>query len=664
MAESAWTRHQESGYRIRGVPLLDAVAAAGMLGALFGLIDFFLFETHSQRPVIHEFVLSKPSFWSLSLLSYQVVILTLFATFLCLFSFLAIKSVSKRFVSLKLFSPLAFSVFSVFFLLIMLRLLRNSGQYFNLILLTIWFLISILLVFLLERKALRKSIDPDYRHSNRMLISSFVITVFIISCSFLAPDIQSAISRISSRTEIQDSKSPNILFIVLDTVRTDHLSCYGYKQNETPNIDRISRDSLLFLNAFSTAPWTVPSHASMFTGLHTFQHHADWGHTYLTSDHLTIAEYLKEMGYRTAGFSENPFVGPHSGLAQGFTEFHESWRRPIIVRAIKKLMISLGVQKDQLEYAGRTSGLFRRWLIAGGENRRPFFAYINFMAAHLPRYPRRSFGDGRWSSETLKKIEPVNLVPERFYLEPYRLDQHELSVMREIYDQEISYMDEYIGEIVDFLNERKILENTILIITSDHGENFGEHGFVEHQLCIYNTLIHVPLLIRYPRLFSPRIIDENVSTINIFSTIVEILNAERDEMESPRTELDVPSLQRTSENQMIISEYANGLDMMKRALRSEAQDFDFSPFDRELKSLIIGGHKYICDSTGREELYDIRADPGEKNDIAAQESSMVLHFRQMLTEFVDSGEKPLFAECVRPIDDATRDALRALGYEP
>ena len=115
---------------------------------------------------------------------------------------------------------------------------------------------------------------------------------------------------------------------------------------------------------------------------------------------------------------------------------------------------------------------------------------------------------------------------------------------------------------------------------------------------------------------------------------------------------------------MIISEYANGLDMMKRAIINEASDFDFSPYDRELKSLIMGDHKYIWDSTGREELYDIRADPDEENDIATRERSMVLQYRQILAESTDAGENLPSSENVPPIDDATRDALRALGYEP
>ena len=293
MSGSTSDRGTEAGHRFHAIPLLDNLAAAGLLGALFGLVDFILFETHGHRPVIHEFVLSKPSFWSLSLLSYQVVIWILIAIIVCLLAYFSIRITSNIFSFLKHFSTLTFTVLAIISLIMTLRFLQNSQQSVRLFWFIVLSLTIIVFVLLLESRILKKLTSPEYLHSNRNLISSLLITIFIVSVTFLAPDISSAISRISRHTEIQDSDSPNVLFIVLDTVRPDHLSCYGYNQNETPNIDRISRDGLLFLNAFSTAPWTLPSQASMFTGLHTSQHQADWGHAYLTSDHLTLAEYLR-----------------------------------------------------------------------------------------------------------------------------------------------------------------------------------------------------------------------------------------------------------------------------------------------------------------------------------------------------------------------------------
>ena len=145
---------------------------------------------------------------------------------------------------------------------------------------------------------------------------------------------------------------------------------------------------------------------------------------------------------------------------------------------------------------------------------------------------------------------------------------------------------------------------------------------------------------------------------------MDILNSEQDELKNPGADSEVSAIHRVSEDQVIIAEYSNGLDMMKEALHDEAPNFDFSPYDRDLKSLTMGDYKYIWDSNGGEQLFDVRADADEKYDIAAQEKSIVLHYRQMLAELTDSQENVPSSESVPLIDDATRDALRALGYQP
>ena len=191
---------------------------------------------------MQEFVLSKPGFWSLSLLSYQVVTLTLLAYFLCLAVFLATRILFKRFEFFKSFSPLFFTYLSIFSILFTLRFLKNSEQHLKLALLIIWFVISIVTAFFVRKKILNSFKDSGYRHSNVLLICSFVTTLIIVSSSFLAPDIDFTILENPKHTPAHESKYPNVLLVVLDTVRMDHLSCYGYTQNETPNIDRMSRE--------------------------------------------------------------------------------------------------------------------------------------------------------------------------------------------------------------------------------------------------------------------------------------------------------------------------------------------------------------------------------------------------------------------------------------
>ncbi len=234
--------------------------------------------------------------------------------------------------------------------------------------------------------------------------------------------------------------------------------------------------------------------------------------TRLRDEFVTLAERLTESGYASAGFSENPFVGIANGFAQGFDEFHETWRRPLLERAVIKALRALGRRYD-LQYAPRTTSLLSGWLETRRSDRRPFFAFVNLMAAHLPRYPRSGYSSTKWSDDVLERIEPVNIVPERFYLPQYQLSPIELRVMAEMYEAEISYLDDHVGHIIAFLDKQGTLDNTIVILTSDHGENFGEHGFIEHQFCLYNTLIHIPLIIRFPQDIEPAVVHEMVRTL-------------------------------------------------------------------------------------------------------------------------------------------------------
>ncbi len=632
------------------------------MGTFIGIIDFLFFEIYRNLPIFQDLIYAKPKFLSLSYASFHILSFLCASVFIFYLVFYSKIFLSKRLgfihpISVRFFSLLIFTI-----LILGLRLKRIFEQP----LFTIIFVLILIFLNIREFRKLRQAyLDTDLDMMNwypepRLML---IFTVFVVFSTFIVPDFSGFYSRVSDQSRGRAGNLPNIIFIVLDTLRADHLSCYGYSNNQTPNFDLISREGVLFLNAHSASPWTLPSHASMFTGLYTSQHRTDWGHEYLTEDHFTIAEYLRSVGYRTAGFSENPNVNVTNGLAQGFQEFHGTWRAPLFTRAFRKINRGINIRSYRHEYTNRTSGLFRRWIMDGGETHRPFFAFVNFMVPHLPRYPRTSSGAEEFQSEILKRIEPVNLVPERFYLDRYRLDKSELSVMRKVYDQEISYLDRELGKLMSFLKAEGILEDSILVITSDHGENFGDHGFIEHQFRLSESLIHVPLVIRYPKILEARIVNENVSTVAIFRTIVEILDGLNKEQFSPVNLPSKGSLFDPKADEPIISEYYSGVEMMKRTIGKEAPDFDFSPYDLNIKSLISGKHKYIWYSTGKEELFDLDADPGEVNDLSAERSDLLRNFQTLLWESVEAGELATGSEEGPVIDQATRDALKALGYE-
>jgi arylsulfatase A-like enzyme len=413
----------------------------------------------------------------------------------------------------------------------------------------------------------------------------------------------------------------------LDAVRADHLSCYGYGQKTTPNIDRISHESVLFANAFSAAPWTLPSHASMFTGLYPSQHKADWGHVYLDAGFPTLAEKLRDVGYQTVGFSENVFVGRSFGLARGFGEFHDTWRRPLVVRAIARVATRVLGYRERLECAERSVGLLERWVLNNSHSGKPFFAFVNLMAAHLPRYPRSALSSRNWTKENLARIEPVNLIPERYYLPKYKLSQQELAIMSDIYDGEISYLDSHIGDLISFLAKAGILDKTIVILTSDHGENFGEHELIEHQFCLYNTLLHVPLIMRYPPVLKRGTVDKKVSTVFLSKTILSLVEvAPREAPEG----LHLDPLAQIKGQDLVVAEFSNGVKMLKGVLGAEGVEVDFSRFDKSLRCVIQGDYKFIWSSNGQYELYRMREDFGEIDNLIAKKPEQARIMDQLL----------------------------------
>jgi len=644
------------------ITFLARVVAAALIGALIGLLDFFLFELQGNLTVFREYVLYKPSLFGLSLLSFQLLSFTalgilsfvLFSSvwwilrklvhkrgtlplLLLSSATLALCMISLRVVSLlRVASPDNRLHLAARILLILSD--ANWGQACGVVILIVG---SALLVFwasVLERFRVRPS---GWSGSGLSLSprSQFLLLSLLTVVSFFSPDIYSCYLRFPYNSEKEHPKAPNVLLVVLDTVRADHLSCYGYGRLTTPNIDRISRQGVLFLNAFSPSPWTLPSHASMFTGLYPSQHQADWGHTYLHESFPTLAERLRDLGYQTVGFSENAYVGRclGFGLDRGFAAFLDTWRRPLVVRAIGKVATQVFHYKERLEYAERSIGLLERWLSNNHNRGKPFFAFVNLMAAHNPRYPRSALGSGTWTQERLA-TEPVNLISERYYLPHFRLTQQELAITVDLYDSDISYLDAQIGNLFSFLEKTGSLDETIVILTSDHGENFGEHGLLGHQFCLYNTLLRVPLILRYPALLKPERIEKRVSTVFLFRALATLVGDPVGDGSDRRGSNACGQLQ---SQDLIVGEYSNGIDHLRGVVGDESVGLDFSMFDRNLKCIIQGDYKFIWASNGKHELYQIVTDPAELENLIEEEPDRARALHQLLNSWELSTPKKL-----------------------
>jgi arylsulfatase A-like enzyme len=344
--------------------------------------------------------------------------------------------------------------------------------------------------------------------------------------------------------------SPNVLLIVLDTVRADRLSLYGYRRPTSPTLQALATRGIRFDEARATAPWTLPSHASMFTGRWPHELDVDW-RTALGTKFPTLAEYLGSRGYATAGFVANVEYCAHEfGLDRGFTHYEDYVLEPItplrmcylgdlalkgISRLGWMLSSSLGAisflpHKDSAVWpvldsdskidAGLINREFLDWLSQRREPARPFFAFLNYFDAHtaylLPRGTPYRFG------RPPKTDADVNVVVDWFHIDKLRLPPSYINLARDCYDSCLGYLDEQLGELFGELKRRGVLDRTLVIVTSDHGEGLGEHNLFFHGESLYRTEIRVPLVIALPGHTQSAVVSETVSLCDLPATIVDL----------------------------------------------------------------------------------------------------------------------------------------------
>jgi arylsulfatase A-like enzyme len=369
--------------------------------------------------------------------------------------------------------------------------------------------------------------------------------------------------------------TPNVLLIVLDTVRAQSLSLYGHVRPTSPNLERLAETGVTFERAIATAPWTVPSHASMFTGRFpnelsvTFQKPLD-------STYPTLAELFTNRGYLTAGFSANlGYCSYETGLNRGFIHYEDYRVSFDQIFASSSLYRAITNSNDHIRKVGASlsrksaeqiNSDFLRWLTP--ETGRPFFAFLNYFDAHAPYLPPEPIGTKSGSEQT-------------------DLD---------LYESCIEYLDHQIGLLFDELESRDLLRNTLVIITSDHGEQFGEHNLHEHGNSVYMPLLHVPLLILFPsRVPTGKNVREIVTLCDIPATVIDLLQLEEN-ARFPGT-----SLARYWDDA-----YNPGNAATSRVLSEHG----------EIKSLVVGRYHYILKDNDLEELYDLEDDPAEERNLA------------------------------------------------
>jgi arylsulfatase A-like enzyme len=349
-----------------------------------------------------------------------------------------------------------------------------------------------------------------------LLISG--LTFYLIRAAVSLPRAQSG--------HFPQGTRPNIVLISLDTVRADHLHSYGYARPTTPNLDRLARQGVLFENAIAPSSWTLPSHASMFTGLLPHQHGADFD-VPLAAGILTIAQALKARGYETAGFTSNYDYGYSGwGIAQGFKVYNDdsdSLRHNLLMvsaaQHFRQLLFPPVISHDRFgrRDAAELNHEIFRWF--RGRSRQPFFLFINYFDVHDPYLAPTPYEKyfGGVSYSLLRRLSPVmNWKPP---LRPLSGEERQLLIAD--YDNCLAYLDDQVGRLLGFLGGLPEWRNTVVIITADHGEAFGEHGgYYGHGWGLCWQLLHVPLIVLGSGVPASQRIASVVGTSDLFSTLL------------------------------------------------------------------------------------------------------------------------------------------------
>ncbi|MFC1807839.1 sulfatase [Candidatus Omnitrophota bacterium] len=483
------------------------------------------------------------------------------------------------------------------------------------------------------------------RYSKKLifLLASLIIAAILVY-NFSA---RTSVSRIKSQGADQESatsqKRYNILFILIETLRADHLGCYGYKRNISPNMDKIAREGIFFTNFISVSPWTTPAVVSLFSGKYPqavfppFK--KDWKKDYRFPDEVdTLAEILRINGYHTIALSDHGLVTKELNYAQGFNVFEFL---PPIRKSLKQ------ARRNEVEFM--TEKVAEQISECQGEK---FFLYLHVMYPHYPYKPplkyRRKFG--YVSGKEPRKISTRKLI--------------------RTYDGEIKLTDDLIGSIYDRLDKMRLLENTYLIITSDHGEGFREHGLIMHGTSLYRELLHVPLIIHFPKTMAQnyRTVDNLTSFIDLYPTIMEFAGV------SNFPTVDGKSLSRFIEKKedrkfysTIFSESPHALCSEGLSCQNDQFKLIFMPTDKssieEARNSI--GVKNV--SFKRFQLYDLKNDIREQknilhgNEIVAFILGLKLLWHKIWNEMRRSRIKH-HGEMSKELKKIVKDRFRSLGY--
>jgi arylsulfatase A-like enzyme len=509
-------------------------------------------------------------------------------------------------------------------------------------------------------------------------------------------------------------RRPDILFIVLDTQRADRLSSYGTVRDTTPHLDAFAEDATRFRHAYAPAQWTIPTHASMFTGVYPSVHGLQQAYSVLPAGLPTIGERLNDGGYYTAAFCNNPLVGVvNNGFRRGFVSWlnyaglltsrpnqagakmdwvgrYRQWFKRVLGNFLTRVQdafarsdallafaftpIMVPLWQTALSFKGNIGKTLRdtaTLLIErkGVAEEQPIFSFVNLMGTHMPYHPPRRFME-KFAPEVLRDKE-ARAYLQRFNSDPFgwlaplaeAMGDHHKAILDGMYNAETANQDEYLGPFFEQLRESGALENTLVVIVADHGEHLGEKHMIGHTISLYQELTHVPLIIRDPSGTFPRrsTVDHPVSTRRLFHTMLTAAGVATP-VEQAYTLAHPPATD--PERGLVFAESVPSSNVLTLVQKHVPQLIEEHRYDQPRRAVWQGPYKLIRTGNDQQELYDIEKDPTESHNLSDSHPDIAATLDGYITAWQEHPDStPLPADSLSDSEDALlQKRLRALGY--
>jgi arylsulfatase A-like enzyme len=479
----------------------------------------------------------------------------------------------------------------------------------------------------------------------------------------------------------------NVVLIVMDTARATTLEHLVESGNSV--FAELTESGQMYTNAIATTSWTLPSHASLFTGTYPSKHGAHAGHKRLDSRFPVLAEILSDNGYETVAVSNNTWISDEFGFARGFETFYKTWqyvqsetdlgRIAREEEGMSKLWAALKalcdgnpatnlanavygqfLRKNEDDGASRTNEWVEGWL-GDRDNSRPFFLFINYLEPHLEYRPPKDHAEQHLpTGVSFEEAMKVNQDAWGYITDNIEMSDDDFEILRALYRAEISYLGEKIQSVVEMLKTAGEWEDTVFVVTSDHGEYIGDHDLMDHQYALYDSVLRVPLFV-HGEPFGTAIVDDLVQLVDVAPTLLDVLDLDTS---TGGQEFQGISFHPESKEkrEYAFAEYLAPQPSME-ALSERVGELsdDVRQYDRSLRAIRTSRFKYIRGSRGSQELYDIQQDADECTNLADTRPEVRTELDQTLDEWVLSFEHAPDGSEVT-IDGDTKSRLEDLGY--